>query len=256
MVFFKLFEKILMQGEQLYIITGSSKGIGLGLVNHLIQTPFIRVIGISRTKTGIEHPNFTEISCDLSDLDSIPGILDRIFPTGTFSRIVLVNNGGTLGEIEYVGALSPKNIAEVFSINAIAPAILMNAFVSKYASYQQTERVVINISSGAATKAIDGWAMYSASKAAINAMSQTAQKEAKLKGTGIRIFALAPGVVDTEMQAIIRQSDEKSFSQLKRFQEMKAGNLLSTPATVAEKIRYLVEHLADFPEVTQDIRNF
>lgn len=245
-----------MQGEHLYIITGSSKGIGLGLVNHLIQNPGIRVIGISRTKTGIEHPNFTEIACDLSDLNSIPGILDRIFPNGTFSRIVLVNNAGTLGKIEYFGALSPKNIAEVFSINTIAPAILMNAFVSKYASYQKAERAVINISSGAATKAIDGWAMYSASKAAINSMSQTAQKEAELKGTGIRIFALAPGVVDTEMQAIIRKSDEESFSQLKRFQEMKAGNLLSDPASVAEKIQYLVEHLADFPEVIQDVRNF
>ncbi|MCF1751912.1 SDR family NAD(P)-dependent oxidoreductase [Mariniradius sediminis] len=245
-----------MRSEQLYIITGSSKGIGLGLVKHLIQNPCIRVIGISRTKTAIEHPNFTEIACDLSDLNSIPAILDRIFPAGTFSRIVLVNNAGTLGEIGYVGALSSKNIAEIFSINTIAPAILMNAFVSKYASYRHAERVIINISSGAATKAIDGWAMYSASKAAINSMSQTAQKEAELKETGVRVFALAPGVVDTDMQKTIRQSEEESFSQLKRFRKLKEDNALSTSTEVAEKILYLLDNMADFPEVIQDVRNF
>lgn len=245
-----------MRSEQLYIITGSSKGIGLGLVQHLIQMPNNRVIGISRTKTEIEHPNFTQVTCDMSEIESLSGILEKVFPTGTFSRVVLVNNAGTIGKIAYVGALSPDMIAKVFSINTVAPAILINAFVSKYASYRHAERVIINISSGAATKPIDGWAMYSASKAAINAMSQTAQKEAELKETGIRIFALAPGVVDTDMQATIRQSEEESFSQLKRFRKLKEDNALSTPTEVAEKILYLLDHMDDFPAVIQDVRNF
>lgn len=245
-----------MRSEQLYIITGSSKGIGLGLVQHLIQMPNNRVIGISRTKTEIEHPNFTQVTCDMSEIESLSGILEKVFPTGTFSRVVLVNNAGTIGEIAHVGALSTDMIAKVFSINTVAPAILMNAFVSKYASYRHAERVIINISSGAATKPIDGWAMYSASKAAINAMSQTAQKEAELKETGIRVFALAPGVVDTDMQATIRQSEEESFSQLKRFRKLKEDNALSTPTEVAEKILYLLDHMAEFPAVIQDVRNF
>jgi benzil reductase ((S)-benzoin forming) len=205
---------------------------------------------------GIIHPSLTEVQCDLSDLEALEGVLERIFPDGRFSRIVLVNNAGMLGEIDYVGTLSAKSIRQIFSLNTIASAVLMNAFVAKYAHHACAEKAVVNISSGAAIKAIDGWAMYSASKAAINAMSETAQKEAEIRKTDIRIFALAPGVVDTEMQEKIRLSDERSFSELKRFKGLKEKNQLSTPQEVAEKILYLLDHMADFQGVIQDVRNF
>jgi benzil reductase ((S)-benzoin forming) len=169
---------------------------------------------------------------------------------------VLINNAGVIGEIAHLGKSSNQSIRQIFAINTIAPAILMNAFVKKYAQSKEAEKIVVNISSGAATKAIDGWSGYSASKAALNMLTQTAQVESDLKQSGIRFFAVAPGVVDTDMQQEIRNASTHDFSSLPKFIGLKENSQLSSPEYAAEKIMYLIENEEKFKEVIQDVRNF
>jgi benzil reductase ((S)-benzoin forming) len=95
---------------------------------------------------------------------------------------------------------------------------------------------VLNISSGAAQRPVDGWAAYCASKTALNALSETTQKEQDLRGSGVRVWALAPGVVDTAMQAHIRTAAVGQFSEAGKFAGYKAEGQLQAPATVASSL--------------------
>jgi benzil reductase ((S)-benzoin forming) len=245
-----------MPKSALYIITGSSKGIGKALVGELLIKDENLVIGIARSKHETDHPRFLNFALDLSDMEGILRNLDRIMPKGDFDKIVLVNNAGIIGPIEHLGSLDPKSIHQVFMLNTIAPAILMNAFVHKYGNLKETDRLIINISSGAAKKAIDGWACYSASKSAINMLSEAAVVEAALDATGIRIFSVAPGVVDTGMQAEIRSADVRAFSTLPKFIGLKENQQLSSPIHTAAKIMELIDNSFRFKEVHQDVREY
>jgi benzil reductase ((S)-benzoin forming) len=245
-----------MPKSALYIITGSSKGIGKTLVDKLLEKDENQVIGIARSPYEMAHPRFLNLSLDLSNVKETLKSLDRMMPQGDFDKIVLVNNAGMIGPIEHLGNMDPKSIHQVFMLNTIAPAILMNDFVHKYGSLKEVDRLIINISSGAAKKAIDGWACYSASKSAINMLSEAAVVEAELDATGIRIFSVAPGVVDTYMQAEIRNADVKAFSTLSKFVGLKENQQLSSPLHTASKIIELIDNPSRFKGIHQDVREF
>lgn len=241
--------------DSLFIITGSSKGIGLALVEQLLEHPSNHIIGIARSESPLAHERYQHFQSDLSDIQSLIKQVDDFFPSNSFERIVLVNNAGWIGEIEHVGHLQPENILSLYNLNVIAPAILSNAFAKAYGAVDAV-KLVINISSGAAKKGLDGWSGYSSSKAAINLFTEAAQNESNLNKNGIRYFAVAPGVVDTAMQTDIRSAKSESFSSLAKFQGLYQNNQLSSPSHAAQKIIYLIEHFGEFEGVLQDVREF
>lgn len=245
-----------LKPTSLYIITGSSKGIGKALVEMLIQDETKHIIGISRSESKINAPNYHLIPLDLGNMEELLKRMGDIFPKGDFDRIVLINNAGWIGQVDHFGKLKSESIQEIFNINTLAPALLMNEFVKRYSDSKSYERIVINISSGAAKKPVDGWSGYCASKAALNMLTETAQKEDFLQSSGIRFFALSPGVVDTKMQEDIRSAPQEGFSSLPKFQGLKDKNELSSPKFTAEKILFLLENTARFEDVLQDVRDF
>lgn len=246
----------MLSKSALYIVTGSSKGIGEALVKKLLEEPNNRVIGMARSQMELFHPNFKFIQIDLSNFQEILEHIDDIFPEESFAKVVLVNNAGWIGEIVHLGNMTPVGIYKTFVLNTIAPTVLMNAFIKKYGNQMEVERLIVNISSGAAKKAIDGWACYSASKAAINMLSEAVAIEASLDNTGIRVFSVAPGVVDTDMQSEIRKAEVESFSSLSKFVGLKENQLLSTPDHAAKKLLELIQNPGHFEEVLQDVREF
>lgn len=239
---------------KLYIVTGSSKGLGKALVSQLLKDVDVSVIGISRQDEP-SRDRYTHLSMDLSDTDDLVNTLDKIFPHGNFDELTLINNAGWIGEIAPFGKLDPQGILDIHRINVVAPAILMNAFASVYKQYF-SKKTVINISSGAAGKAVDGWSGYCASKSALNQMTLVAQEEADLHQLGIRYIALSPGIIDTPMQENIRSAASENFSQLKKFQGFKAENQLSSPDDTANKVIYLLKNLDAMPGVLMDVREF
>ncbi|AGA80835.1 SDR family NAD(P)-dependent oxidoreductase [Echinicola vietnamensis] len=240
--------------KNLFILTGCSKGLGKGLLDVLVADTNNMVVGISRSSMD-SSVNFKHITLDLADVEALPQKLGGIFPQGRFERVALINNAGWIGEIAPVGSLEPQSIASIYAINVVAPAILMNAFVQKYAD-QDIQKTVVNISSGAAAKNMDGWSGYCSTKAALNRMTGVAQEESDLKGYGIRYFALSPGIVDTPMQETIRSAKPSDFSNVDKFKSFKANQELTTPAAVAEKVLYLLHHEGEFEGVLQDVRKF
>jgi benzil reductase ((S)-benzoin forming) len=242
-----------MKGEKkipmiYYFITGTSKGIGQALTEKVLAAENTFVYGISRNAT-VQHPRYHHQPLDLSDITALRNNLFKLFPAlPDAEKVVLVNNAGVVGEIGYVGALPTDNFEFVFNVNVNAPAILMNDFISAYAELH-CPKVIVNISSGAGQRPIDGWSAYCASKAALDMLSRTCQQEQELSGSGLKVFALSPGVVDTAMQEHIRASDAAQFSSRQRFVELHANQELLPPATVAGRIVQLIDQYQQYPEV-------
>ncbi|QNE40384.1 SDR family NAD(P)-dependent oxidoreductase [Hymenobacter sp. NBH84] len=224
---------------QYYIITGASRGLGKALAEAVLSYPDTKVLGVSRNAT-IEHERYQHQPLDLSDMEALQNNVTKIFPAWSDAdSITLINNAGVLGEIAYVGEQTNEHYNFVFDVNLVAPAMLMNTFLSAYSSLN-VPRTVLNISSGAAQRPVDGWGAYCASKAALEMLSQVAQKEQDLRGSGIRIRALAPGVVDTGMQEQIRGADGQSFSEAEWFKALHQDKKLAASDEVAGKtIRWL-----------------
>jgi benzil reductase ((S)-benzoin forming) len=221
-----------------YIITGTSKGLGKSLTDLLLQDERNMVFGLARTNTT-KHKNYIHTHIDLSNLEEV---LRFQFPTiETADRIVLINNAGIVGDIKHVGALANQKIIDGYTVNLIAPSILVNNFLGIY-SHLDCDKSVLNISSGAGKNPVDGWNVYCASKAGINMFSQVVKEESRLNNTKLKVLSLSPGVIDTEMQDEIRAADSTNFSNLDRFTAYKTdGNLVDSDSTAKLVLRFLNE---------------
>lgn len=240
--------------KHLVIITGCSKGLGKALLEEFVHRNDTYVVGISRSEMA-SKTSFLHVQQDLANTASLADRIDEIFPTGDFDKVTLVNNAGWIGEIAPLGKLDPLGIRDIHLINVVAPAILMNAFVQKYGNIK-IDKLIVNISSGAAEKNMDGWSGYCATKAALNRLTGVAQEESNLKGFGIDYFALSPGIVDTPMQGDVRKAHRDNFSNLEKFKSFKSNKELASPEEVATKISYLIDHPEAFSGVLQDVRKF
>ena len=212
--------------EKIACITGASSGIGRETALILAENGY-KLILCGRRKDRLEAlqkeilVNSIILIFDVRDLGQVQSSFASL--SDEWKNIdVLINNAGWIGQIDYFGKLEAQNIQAIHNINTIAPALLMNEFVRKYHDSKNTECTVINISSGAAKKGIDGWSGYSSSKAALNMMTEAAQEEANKSNSKIKFFALSPGVVDTNMQEDIRSAPENGFSLLGKFKGLKA----------------------------------
>ncbi len=241
---------------QYYFITGTSRGIGKALAERALQEENVQVIGVSRQQS-IEHERYSHHSLDLSDVGNLGSKAEALFTElSDAERIVLINNAGTLGDVKYFGSIADDKIDQLFSLNVTAPAILMNHFIRAYQTIK-AERIIINISSGVSQYPVDGWSGYCASKAALDMLSEVAALELEKQGVrNFRVYAVAPGIVDTQMQTNIRDVDERNFSRLEKFKDYKDSGALDDPTQTAEKYFYLINHPDKFLEVRQDVRGF
>lgn len=229
--------------------------MGKALAEELLKDENNHVVGVSRT-CSIKHSNYRHQPLDFSDIPAVEHNLQKVFlPYPDAEKLVLINNAGVVGDIGYVGEGMPNERFEfVFDVNVIVPAMLMNTFLEVYRE-QQAQKVVVNISSGAGKYPVDGWASYCASKAAIDMLSQTVQLEQDKRGTGVKIYALSPGVVDTHMQSQIRESDASRFSTVEKFRQYKANDELSSPEQVARKISQFLHQVSKYKEVIVSVRD-
>jgi benzil reductase ((S)-benzoin forming) len=239
--------------KTLLIITGHTKGIGKAILDKYLCSDEIQVTAISRSWLKVKNSRVRECVLDFSELDDLEDMLPACLPVGNFDRYLLILNAGTIGEVKPIGKLSPRGIQETMNVNLLAPMILTDAFVKAY-GHLPGQKLICMISSGAAHKPLAGWGEYCASKSGLEMFAKVIREE--LKEQGIRVFSVAPGIVDTDMQAKIRSAKLEDFPALKRFKSYKTEQLLSSPAEVAEKIFYMIANAEEFEEVVQDVREF
>jgi benzil reductase ((S)-benzoin forming) len=234
-------------------ITGTSSGIGKALAEIYLKKENTKVFGYSRSQS-IEHDNYSHFKTDLSDPNTVAGFSFPDLPDA--EKIVLVNNAGLISEILRLGKLDNKKILNDVTVNLAAPIVLINAFVKKYQK-MTIPRIIVNVSSGAARRAIDAWGTYCAAKSGIDMIAKVLDEEQKFQKPEhrIKIFSTAPGVVDTQMQDQIRSTDESDFSGLQRFIDLKENNELYSPEKSAALLSKQIESAEQFSEVLYDVRN-
>ncbi len=238
------------------IITGGSKGLGKALTTLYNRNGYV-VYSLSRSlDETIENINQVSIDlCRVAEAERvIETILDNILSENPTS-ITLINNAGTLGKMDILQEIPSNNIESTISLNYTTPMVLCSTFSRKLERYNGIKRIR-NISSGAANSAYHGWSVYCSTKAAMDSFSKVMAIEQNDSLSPIHILSIYPGVIDTEMQAEIRQTTEKEFSNVGRFRDMKQNNDLSAPDEIA-KIIYNIDHLNSIKNgELVDVRDF
>lgn len=237
-----------------YYITGTSRGIGKSFAEYLLkQSDTNFVIGISR-QCAIQHKNYTHFTIDLSDIEKVKSFTFESYPQA--KKIILINNAGALGNVAYNGNLDADGIIRTYQINLIAPVLLTNAFIAAYKNLT-CERIIVNISSGAAQRPIDGWSIYCSTKAGLEMHTKVADAEQKIVSqNGIRVLAIAPGVVDTQMQVDIRSTPQKEFSRLNDFIQYKNTNQLASPDNVSEKLFSILNNVSRIEKNVFSVKDY
>ncbi|WEG12321.1 (S)-benzoin forming benzil reductase [Pullulanibacillus sp. KACC 23026] len=228
----------------IYIITGVSRGLGESIVKQLIE-PGNQIICISRKPNdklealAKEHQvALTFYPCDLNESGSIEQVCQSLYKNHDWSgqdKIVLINNAGVVEPIKQIGQADSQDLIQNIRVNLIAPLLLCNWFIKTFSGVP-AEKLIVNVSSGAAEHPYDGWAAYCSSKAGVDMLTKTIALEQRQAPHPVQVISFSPGVMDTDMQGEIRASDETQFSNVERFREFKEKGQLRSPDLVAEKL--------------------
>ncbi|MGL5890987.1 MAG: SDR family NAD(P)-dependent oxidoreductase, partial [Bacteroidia bacterium] len=139
-------------------------------------------------------------------------------------------------------------LSATIRLNLTVPALLCNSFLKAYRSLH-CPQVILNVSSGAGKYPVDGWAAYCASKAGLDLFTRTVHEELLIsKHSHIRIFSVAPGIVDTAMQVQIRSSNTSDFSRLHEFRNWHSSGELLSAQDAAIRYLYILNRPGEFAE--------
>ncbi len=227
-----------MAAPAVVIVTGASRGIGAAIVRRLRQAGAMAV-AVSRSPiagqqsqphlrsaTGRLHP----IIADVADPLACARVVGET--VAAFGRLdALVNNAGMLEPVARIANGDPAQWRYNLDVNLLGPYYLSRSAIPHLRAVGGR---IVNISSGAALKAIEGWSAYCVAKAALTHFTrQLATEEPQITSVALR-----PGVVDTAMQALIREAGPGVMTEEKSayFQSLKdKGELLDpdVPGRVA-----------------------
>ena len=181
------------------LITGISRGIGYGLVKHYLEED-AEVYALGRSNPFGDLVKFYKV--DMGAFEKLPRALDYLEIDGELDLAIL--NAGILGEIKLMKEWSVKELQNIFDINVWANKVLIDELAP-------ISKKIVVMSSGAAVNGNPGWGGYALSKCAVNMMVSIYAKEIYSK-----IYALAPGVIDTDMVAKVISADHGKFLSLDR----------------------------------------
>ena len=237
------------------IVTGHTKGLGASLAHNLLARG-VPVLGVARTRAptlAAAFPElFDEVELDLADGTALAqwlggrALADYLDGTGA---VLLLNNAGMVSPVGPLEQQDPQAVLRAVALNVAAP-LALSAAVARASSGAQ--RRILHISSGAGRNAYPGWSVYCGTKAALD---HHARAVAMDEQHGVRICSLAPGVIDTGMQAEIRATPTASFPMRQRFVDLKETGSLADADECAER---LVDYLLGAgygDEVVADLRS-
>lgn len=214
------------------LITGASRGIGASAAEYLAAQG-ANVVLTARSLDQVQAladkigDTARAMACDVADYDQVKASID--FAIAEFGSIdVVVNNAGLLEPIHRLTDFDPADWDKVIDVNVKGVFYAMHAAIPHMVG--AGAGTIINISSGAAYNALEGWSHYCASKAAVLQLTRSGHKEYGDKG--ISCIGLSPGTIATDMQVQIKASGLNPVSRM----QMSDHN---PPIAVAKVIEHL-----------------
>ncbi|MDB5731747.1 MAG: hypothetical protein JWQ03_1642 [Variovorax sp.] len=229
----------------LTILTGASRGMGRALAEQLLSRPGQALLCISRRAdpalaalAAQSGTTLTQWEQDLAEpqpaAERVAGWLRDIDPQA-FDSATLVNNAGAIAHPQPLARADAAGLSHALRVGLEAPMLLTAVFLGATQGWRAA-RKVLNISSGLGRHAMASQAPYCAAKAGMDHFSRAVALEEAALPNGARIVSLAPGVIDTDMQAQLRGGDAAGFPDVGRFVRLKAEGRLDTPASAAAKV--------------------
>ena len=219
-----------------YIVTGTTRGIGSALAQQIIAGDDL-LLSLS-SAANHEATRWQNLQCDLSDPENVAAGIERLVQSpliDSAQAVVLINNAGVLVPMGPIASAADEQIVQHVLINQAAPAMLISSFIRLTESLV-AQRRIINISSGAARHPYAGWALYCASKAALEMMTLSVAAEQAICVNPVVVCAVSPGKVETDMQRRIRSSSPAIFPAQPDFVDAKRRGKIKTPEAVAGMI--------------------
>jgi len=199
------------------IVTGASRGIGAAIVDEFARRG-MPVVLAARSTAEIEEKatairdaggQAVAVACDVARHADLEATAAKCLDA--FGRLdILVNNAGLIDPIAHLGESDPAAWDQVVDVNFKGVYHGIRAVLPTMEA--QGHGVIVNISSGAATSALEGWSHYCSTKAAVLMLTRCVHKEYAEKG--IRVHGLSPGTVATHMQRAIKASGINPVSRL------------------------------------------
>lgn len=198
-----------MTNRQVIIVSGGSRGLGAAIVERLLAAGHTVATFSRKATPNIEQwqadastqGRFHHDLLDAADADAlhrfVDGVLDR------FGRIDALVNNAALAHDGVLPMMDDETIDAMLNVNVKGPLRLTRACARQMLLRERGS--IINIASVAAARGVAGLSVYSATKAALVGMTRSLARE--LGPRGIRVNAIAPGYLETDMSAELSAED-------------------------------------------------
>ena len=229
-------------GNKTYLVTGASKGIGRSIARTLAKNGY-QVLLLARPSQELDaasdeiqamSPSSFSLECDLSRAESIASAIKSMEHIDVIDGIV--HNAGTIAPIQSMFDADDASWERNIHVNITGVQRLTKGLYSKMKASEHCR--VTTISSGAALRPLHSWSAYCISKAGLDMWSRCLAEEGA--SDGITSIAIAPGIVDTDMQLEIRSSSLDDFPLVESFVGYHRDGDLTNPDDVAAKLHQLI----------------
>lgn len=227
------------------VITGASRGIGAGLAKDF-HARGMRLALCARGAAALPDDGDAVLTRSFDVADAAAMEEFAAAAVARFGRVDLwINNAGVLEPIVPVRRLDDAQLRRHLEVNVFGVLHGCRAFL-RHCLDPQRGGVLINVSSGAAWRGYAGWAAYCMGKAAVDRLTESLQLEEAARG--LRAHAVAPGIVDTAMQELIRRQRPEDFPDVERFRQLKRDEAFNSVAFVAARLLAIAFDPAARPE--------
>ena len=223
--------------QRVALVTGASRGIGAAVVVELARLGIVPVLAVRKPESAAQAAAAVKalgitplvVPCHVEVASEARAAVAATM--AQFGRLdILINNAGVVDPMGSVGEVDVQQWDEAIRINLTGPYLMIDAALA--ALRASPAGTVINVSTGAAHAPRQGWSAYCSSKAGLLMLTRCLALE--WGADGVAAFGLQPGMVDTDMQTLIRAAQVNEVSRVPREQ-------LGRPDRAARLIAWLAD---------------